>query len=415
MVESVLAKGTRPRVRTAGTPRLGYFRRRFGKWIALTAYGFPFCLGPHPTPVAHFRAVTRPTRFASSRLRIVGNIAMTLGWPIGAFSRALRVRAFMRERDQTPNGLGVLLDMYWLALRYSIPPLEYGLYRFNEPARRKDMHQYLYWNDLFGLAAVTAKRGADNRDVQDKSRFSEICGKHGLPHAPTLAAFDHGRQIYPTSPFIPDAPVLWTKSLRLSGGAGAAKWVRSDASYHDMQGRRIAADRLADEFVKQDCIVQPYLENHPDIARLSNGALAALRIVTGMDASGEAQFITSLIGLAYGLRTTSVAAILCSIEPETGRIRKAALPNGKSITDHPDTGAPIAGVVLPFWPESLDLARRAHATAFPRFAFLGWDIALTPDGPLLLETNSGWGALFHQMLDGPLGHTAFSRLISDYV
>jgi len=30
----------------------------------------------------------------------------------------------------------------------------------------------------------------------------------------------------------------------------------------------------------------------------------------------------------------------------------------------------------------------------------------------LLETNSGWGALFHQMLDGPLGHSAFSRLVA---
>jgi hypothetical protein len=58
------------------------------------------------------------------------------------------------------------------------------------------------------------------------------------------------------------------------------------------------------------------------------------------------------------------------------------------------------------------LAQRAHAIAFARFPFLGWDIALTAKGPVLLETNSGWGALFHQMLDGPLGHTAFPRLIA---
>ncbi len=75
----------------------------------------------------------------------------------------------------------------------------------------------------------------------------------------------------------------------------------------------------------------------------------------------------------------------------------------------------IAGIVLPYWHESVDLVRRAHAGAFSRFAFLGWDVALTKDGPLLLETNSGWGAVFHQMRDGPLGHTSFSRLVSRYV
>ncbi|MGH6801654.1 MAG: hypothetical protein ACRECZ_09630, partial [Methylocella sp.] len=55
----------------------------------------------------------------------------------------------------------VFFDMIWLALRHSIPPLEYALYRFNEPARRKDMHEYVYWNDLPGLAALNARLDAD--------------------------------------------------------------------------------------------------------------------------------------------------------------------------------------------------------------------------------------------------------------
>jgi hypothetical protein len=148
---------------------------------------------------------------------------------------------------------------------------------------------------------------------------------------------------------------------------------------------------------------------------VTNGALAALRIVTGMDGRGEAAFVTSLMGLPHGTHTTSVAAILCSIERETGRIQYAAYPGGEKVANHPDTGAPILGIVLPFWRESIALVRRAHATAFPRFAFLGWDIALTKAEPILLETNSGWTALFHQMLDGPLGHTSFSRLLAQYV
>ena len=110
-----------------------------------------------------------------------------------------------------------------------------------------------------------------------------------------------------------------------------------------------------------------------------------------------------------------MAGIVCSIAPETGRIRHAAFPDGVPVTNHPDTGALIIGIDLPFWRESVELVRRAHAVAFPRFAFLGWDVALTKEGPILLEANSGWGALFHQMLDGPLGHTAFSRLVSLYV
>ena len=231
-------------------PRLGFFRRRFGKWIALSQYGFPFSVGPYSTSVGRFRALARRSRFAwHGRLfHTLANIALTLGWPVGAFFTALKTRARMRERGQAPNGVRVLLDMYWLALRHSIPPLEYALYRFNEPARRNDMHEYVYWNDLPGLAALNARLGADNRDVQDKDRFAEICARRGFPHVPTLAVFERGRQIHPATPFTPDLPQIWTKSLRLKGGAGGAKWIRDGEAYRDSGGRRVGAAKLADEF-----------------------------------------------------------------------------------------------------------------------------------------------------------------------
>jgi hypothetical protein len=61
------------------------------------------------------------------------------------------------------------------------------------------------------------------------------------------------------------------------------------------------------------------------------------------------------------------------------------------------------------------LVLRAYATAFACFPFLGWDVALTANGPVLLEINAGWGAIFHQMLDGPLGYTPFAGLVSLYM
>jgi hypothetical protein len=227
--------------------------------------------------------------------------------------------------------------------------------------------------------------------------------------------FDRGKKIHPQGAFLPDAPKLWVKSLRLKGGAGGAKWIKDGEAYRNVTGRTVLAARLAEEFHNQDCLVQPFIENHPGIARITNGALASMRIVTGMDKRGHAEFVTAHIALPHGLREISVAGILCSIEYEPGRIRRAALPGGEAVANHPDTGAPIVGVVLPYWHDSIDLVLRAHATAFSRFAFLGWDIALTKEEPLLLETNSGWGAIFDQMLEGPLGHTSFARLVGQYV
>jgi hypothetical protein len=399
----------------AGRPRLGFFHRRFGRWIALSQYGFPFSIGPYPTPVSRLRALARRSRGAGRRLRFFANIAMTLGWPLGAFSAALRTQSQMRARGHASHGADVLFDMYWLALRYSIPPLEYALYRFYDPARRAAMHQYVYWNDGPGFAALNRRCGADNRDVQDKDRFAEICAAHGFAHVPTLALFAGGQQVFPAGSFVQEAPVLWVKALRLSGGAGGAKWTRDGDDYCDKDGRRVTSAKLAEELRKQDCLLQPFVENHPEIARVSNGALAAVRIVTGMNEEGKAEFVTAQIGLPHGPWTTSVASIMGSIDAATGCICRAAMPDNSSVTHHPDTGVEILGLSLPFWQESLALVLRAHEKAFPRFVTLGWDVALTPEGPVLLETNSGWGAMYHQMLDGPLGDTAFSCIVGSHV
>jgi hypothetical protein len=86
------------------------------------------------------------------------------------------------------------------------------------------------------------------------------------------------------------------------------------------------------------------------------------------------------LALPHGARATSVAGILCSIEPESGRVRQAALLGGEPVDRHPDTGTRIIDASLPYWQESVALVLRAHAAAFARFPFLGWDIALTPNG-----------------------------------
>jgi hypothetical protein len=67
-------------------------------------------------------------------------------------------------------------------------------------------------------------------------------------------------------------------------------------------------------------------------------------------------------------------------------------PSGSGLTTihvHPDTGTRLDGFRIPFWQEALDLAKQAHKS-FSEFGFLGWDLALTKDGPKFLEANVWW-------------------------
>jgi len=81
-------------------------------------------------------------------------------------------------------------------------------------------------------------------------------------------------------------------------------------------------------------------------------------------------------------------------------------------THHPDTGAPIEGRVLPFWPETVALACRAHAAFLPR-VIVGWDIAITSGGPVLIEGNGAPGIdLLQRAYREPFGNSRLGELMA---
>ncbi len=58
----------------------------------------------------------------------------------------------------------------------------------------------------------------------------------------------------------------------------------------------------------------------------------------------------------------------------------------QTVERHPDSGLAIAGFKLPQWREVSALVIRAQQSV-PNLRSAGWDVAVTPDGPVLLEAN----------------------------
>jgi hypothetical protein len=62
------------------------------------------------------------------------------------------------------------------------------------------------------------------------------------------------------------------------------------------------------------------------------------------------------------------------------------LKDQAGLEKHPDSDQLFEGFAIPMWSEAVDLARRAHET-FPSMHFIGSDIAILQDGPVLVEGN----------------------------
>ena len=107
--------------------------------------------------------------------------------------------------------------------------------------------------------------------------------------------------------------------------------------------------------------------------------------------------------------------IAAPIDVETGRLGRAVRKRGTAslvaVDAHPDTGAVIAGRELPQWRTVRAVTCRAHAL-LPSLGFVGWDVAITPDGPVLVEGNQSPCCMLSQMPSrDPLGTTAYIQRI----
>lgn len=368
--------------------------------------GFPFFLARPRTAIERLRAASaRQVRTEGPLWRRVAlSGAMTLGWPIVALVDAVKTAADA-ARGASPS----FADLYAAALTRNIPPAQFARYAAlgDSDAQLAD---FLLPLDVRGLHRLSTARGAVLGDVQNKARFGQICRAHGLPCVPTLASFLHGAaegedklRAWPGSFFV--------KSLTANRGAGAEKWMRHGSDFVSSGGRELAIEAIIAELHSQNCIVQPLLEDAPELKALGSSALSSIRIITVAGQKIPPAAIAATLNFPNRPQSvTSNEGALCGIDIADGTIVKIFTPRDAELAA---ADSKLLGVALPFWRESVDLVCRAHEIAFRKFVSLGWDVALTSEGPILIETNLNWGVSPHQLLTGPLGKTRLSDVIDE--
>lgn len=57
--------------------------------------------------------------------------------------------------------------------------------------------------------------------------------------------------------------------------------------------------------------------------------------------------------------------------------------------NHPITKTLILGFKIPFWDEIVEMITEA-AWIVPQVRTVGWDVAVTQEGPLIIEGNDNW-------------------------
>ncbi len=85
------------------------------------------------------------------------------------------------------------------------------------------------------------------------------------------------------------------------------------------------------------------------------------------------------------------------IDVKTGIILDKAIDKNKILYDtHPYTGYKIKGFKYPYWEEVIEMAK-SLALKIPDMGYVGWDIALSKEGPVIIEANEYPGHDIYQL------------------
>ncbi|MCK0510750.1 hypothetical protein GO608_006510 [Aromatoleum buckelii] len=161
-------------------------------------------------------------------------------------------------------------------------------------------------------------------------------------------------------------------------------------------------------------IFQEHIKQHPQLGRFSASAVNTLRVLTVLTKTGDVEFPAVILKMAQGtalVDNVGAGGIASHMDVQNGRLGPGFVwPGKESYERHPESGAPIRGFAVPFWREGLDLAARAHLN-LTNARSLGWDVAITEQGPLLLEMNSYVAIPVFQRMGHSVRHGVFKAML----
>ena len=152
-------------------------------------------------------------------------------------------------------------------------------------------------------------------------------------------------------------------------------------------------------------VIEELVHNHDTLSKFSASSLNVIRIITLRLPEGV-EVICSLLRCNIDggfVDDFSPGIYECPIDIDEGIIIKGIRDNvnlEKYSAMHP-FGFDVMGIKIPYWKETLDMMKNAALT-LDNVLFIPWDVAISQDGPLIIEGNSDCRykfSIIHDKLD----------------
>ncbi len=233
--------------------------------------------------------------------------------------------------------------------------------------------------------------------ADDKLLTKQVLGEAGIKFPETYASYNHFYQLKSLVNDIGNRDKFVIKPAQGKAGGGiivvndryGSHWSGSNGKVYQLDElRKHAADIIFGVYsfsnMNDKVIIESLVNQHRAIEQISPYGLADIRIillnnipvmamlrVPSFDSDGKANLHQGAYGVGINLKNGQTQTII-----KQNRLQ----------TSLPQAHAGLHNMTLPFWPEVLEMSLLA-ADVVP-LNYLGLDIVLTDDGPMMLEINA---------------------------
>lgn len=215
--------------------------------------------------------------------------------------------------------------------------------------------------------------------LADKSQFNEIFAEHlgrewiDVRHS----------SVEDIEQFVTKHGSVMAKVPDSLGGIGIAK--RDSSEITDFEAFR-------DELMQgRQFVLEQLIPQHEHMSTLCQTSVNTLRVISYLDGD-QVHIIASVLKMGNGAAIDNFShGGMYTMLDEQGVAHYPAFDgDNQTFAVHPVTGTSIVGFQVPRFNEVLEFVD-SLARIVPELRYVGWDIAITPDGPVVIEGNYNTG------------------------
>lgn len=293
------------------------------------------------------------------------------------FHNMRRIAGKVAEKTGRPVW-AVLWDMILCSLRYQSGYMDYYEFEFYLLSGRE---RATYLTSGINNSIVT--RYCDKsawEKLEDKAVFNRIFSR--FLNREWLDLREAGEAEF--AAFAGRHPVLIVKPASGCGGHGVEQ---IDAGTEPDLRALFHRLRRNGQYLAEEKLVQ-----HPKMASLYSGAVNTLRMITFLQDTGEPVVLKRVLKVGNGGVTDNFSSggMYTFCAPDGTVLAPAVDEEGTVFHTHPVSGVPFAGFRVPLMEEADAIVLEA-ARMVPKLRYVGWDVAVLPQGCALIEGNGFCG------------------------